>query len=149
MTTLVERGTTPEVLVIEDNQGDAILLRLAFKASQMPANITIAPNAEVGMNALRHKGGYENYERPDIILLDLNLTKMHGLTFLSEVKNDPDLAGIPVIVLSSSAAEKDVSASYAAHANGYLTKPNSLEGYNSLVNGISNYWFHQVHMPVQ
>jgi chemotaxis family two-component system response regulator Rcp1 len=147
MTTLAERGKSPEVLVIDDSRGDAMLVRIAFKTAQTLANITIAPSAEAGLDALRREGAYEHYGRPDLILLDLNLPRMHGLTFLNLVKNDPEHRSIPVIVLSSSAAEKDVTASYADHANGYITKPRTLDEYGSLVTNIGNYWFRDVHTP--
>jgi two-component system, chemotaxis family, response regulator Rcp1 len=67
---------------------------------------------------------------------------------LKWIKNDPDFSSIPVVVLSSSAAERDVTASYAGHANGYVTKPLGVDGYNSLVNGLGNYWFWHVHTPI-
>jgi len=147
MSTLAERTHLPQVLVIDDNRGDALLVRIAFKAAQLPADITIAATAEEGMKALRREGKYESLGRPDMIMLDLNLPTMHGLLFLKWVKEDPALASIPVIVLSSSAAEKDVSASYAGHAVGYVTKPYNLEGYESIVKGLGDYWFREVHMP--
>ena len=149
MTTLAERGQAPGVLVIDDNRGDAMLIRIAFKTANMAANITIASTAEAGISMLRREGGYEQSSRPDIILVDLNLTQMSGLTFLKLVKNEPALATIPVIVLSSSAAERDVNASYASHANGYITKPINLDGYGNLVTTLANYWFREVHTPVR
>jgi len=135
-------------LVIDDNRGDALLVRIAFKAAHLPADITIAGTAEEAMKALRREGKYEGLGRPDIIMLDLNLPTMHGFSFLKWVKGEPLLASIPVIVISSSAAEKDVSASYAGHAVGYITKPYNLEGYESIVKGLGSYWFREVHTPV-
>ena len=82
MTTVAERGRFPHVLLIEDNLGDAVLIRLAFKKAQLPGKITIAGMAETGLAILRGEGEYAQTGRPDIILLDLNLPQMHGLTFL-------------------------------------------------------------------
>lgn len=147
MTTVAERGRPPEILVIDDCRGDAMLVRVAFKAAQMPVTITIAASAEAGISVLGRRGEYEHYDRPDLILLDLNLTQMSGLTFLILVKNDPQFASIPVVVLTSSSAERDVDASYAEHANGYFSKPRDLDGYRSLVTGLENYWFREVHTP--
>ena len=147
MTTIAERGRSPEILVIEDSRGDALLLRIAFKAARRPANVTVAPNAEAVLGALRQKSGYPDFPRPDLILLDLNLPKMQGVTFLNQIKGDPALAAIPVIVLSSSGAEKDIAECYAGHANGFISKPLSLEAYGPLVDGIGDYWFNQVHTP--
>ncbi len=147
MSTLAERHHLPQVLVIDDNRGDALLVRIAFKAAHLPADITIAGTAEEGMMALRREGKYEAMSRPDIIMLDLNLPTMHGLLFLKWVKGEAGFASIPVIVLSSSAAEQDVNASYAGHAVGYVTKPYNLEGYESIVKGLGDYWFREVQMP--
>ena len=149
MSTLAERSHLPQVLVIDDNRGDALLVRIAFKAARLPADITIAGTAEEGMKALRREGQYEGIGRPDIIMLDLNLPTMHGLSFLQWVKSEAGFASIPVIVLSSSAAEKDVSASYAGHAGGYVTKPYNLEGYESIVKGLGDYWFREVQLPAR
>jgi len=148
MTTLAERIIPlPHVLIIDDNRGDALLVRIAFQATELPADITIAGTAEDGMKALRREGKYEGLGRPDIIMLDLNLPTMNGMSFLKWVKGEEALASIPVIVLSSSAAEKDVTESYANHAVGYFTKPYNLTGYESIVRGLGSYWFHEVQMP--
>lgn len=147
MTNIDERGYTPEILMIEDNRGDALLMRLAFKTARFPANVTVAPTAEAVLGALMQKEGYPGYPRPDLILLDLNLPKMQGVTLLNQIKGDPKLAAIPVIVFSSSRAEKDISECYANHANSYISKPLSLGDYGQLVDGIGSYWFNQVHTP--
>jgi chemotaxis family two-component system response regulator Rcp1 len=148
MTRLFSRGQIPEVLVIDDNRGDALLIQIAFRATQTPGKITMAATAEAGMSILLREEKFKHCQRPDLILLDLNLTQMSGLTFLSLVKKDRDLACIPVIVLSSSASESEVLASYASHASGYLTKPINLDGYNELVTVLANYWFRNVHTPM-
>ena len=91
------------------------------------------------MRALRQEGKYKSLNRPDLILLDLNLPLMQGSSFLKWLKADPSLAGIPVIVLSSSSAEQDVAASFAGHAVGYVIKPNNLDGYATFVKGLGCY----------
>lgn len=147
MTSIAERGQFPHVLVIEDNPGDAVLIKLAFKKARLPGKTTIAGTGEIGLAILRGDGEYAKVRHPDIILLDLNLPQMHGLTFLKFVKSDPKTALIPVIVLSSSSAESDVIASYAGQASGFITKPISLDDYDEIVASISSYWFKLVQTP--
>ncbi|MBW8880077.1 MAG: response regulator, partial [Asticcacaulis sp.] len=123
MTKLTERSRSAQVLLIEDNHGDAVLTRRAFRRSSLASDITVAETGEKGLSILRREGDYAEAPRPDIILLDLNLPHMHGQEFLSVVKGDPELRRIPVIVLSSSSADTDVAGCYDRHANGYITKP--------------------------
>ncbi len=108
MTTIAERGEFPHVLVVEDNQGDATLLKLAFKRAGLPGKITIAETGEIGLDILRGDSE-QSPSHPDIVLLDLNLPKMHGMAFLKAVKTDPQTAPIPVIILSSSSAETEIA----------------------------------------
>jgi CheY-like chemotaxis protein len=143
MATLYERGGAPRILLIDDNRGDARLIELAFKKSGLPAQITVAENAEDGMTMLRGNAG-----RPDLVFLDLNLPSMHGLKFLEIVKGDPGLSAIPVVVLSSSSAQKDVTDSYNRHANGFVTKPFNLDGYEIFAGSVCAYWFKLVQMPL-
>lgn len=147
MTTIAERGHLPEILLIEDNPDDALLLRIAFKTACRPANITVAPTAEAVMGVLQHKAGYPPYARPDLILLDLNLPRMQGLTLLNKIKGDPELSTIPTIVFSNSENEKDIAECYANHADGFMSKPESLDAYSTLVDSIGDYWFNQVQTP--
>ncbi len=144
MTTIAERGQFAHVLLVEDNPGDATLTRLAFKRAGVQSKLTIAETGEIGLAILSVEGehGY-----PDLILLDLNLPRMHGLEFLKRVKNDPKMARIPVIVLSSSSAESDIAASYLGHAVGFITKPISLDDFEEVAAGISTYWFKIVQTP--
>jgi CheY-like chemotaxis protein len=137
----------PHILVIDDNRGDALLVRIAFQATQVPSDITMVGTAEEAFRALQGEGKYVGLRRPDLIMLDLNLPTMNGLGFLQWIKAQPSFSSIPVIVLSSSAAEKDVTASYACHAVGYFTKPYNLEGYERIVKGLGSYWFNEVHTP--
>jgi len=147
MTKLIERPRNAQVLLIEDNHGDAVLTRRAFRRSKLANDITVAETGEKGLSILRREGDYAEAPRPDIILLDLNLPHMHGQEFLSVVKTDPDLRRIPVIVLSSSSADSDVSSCYDRHANGYITKPVMTDTYDDIVSKIEQYWFSLMQMP--
>lgn len=147
MTKLSERSRNAQVLLIEDNHGDAVLTRRAFRRSKLANDITVAETGEKGLSILRREGDYAEAPRPDIILLDLNLPHMHGQEFLSVVKTDPELRRIPVIVLSSSSADSDVSGCYDRHANGYITKPVMTDTYDDIVTKIEQYWFSLMQMP--
>ncbi|WP_443750179.1 response regulator [Asticcacaulis solisilvae] len=147
MTKLNERSRSAQVLLVEDNHGDAVLTRRAFRRSKLASDITVAETGEKGLSILRREGDYAEAPRPDIILLDLNLPHMHGQEFLSVIKADPDLRRIPVIVLSSSSADSDVSGCYDRHANGYITKPVMTDTYDDIVTKIEQYWFGLMQMP--
>ena len=144
MSTIAERTKLPQVLLIEDNPGDALLMKLAFKNAEMPSFVTVAATAEIGLGILRREPAYLDTRCPDIILLDLNLPQMRGSEFLALVKADPHLRMIPVIVLSSSNAEKDLAATYANYVNGFVIKPFSLDDYADVVKNIEDYWFKYV-----
>lgn len=141
MTTIAERTKFPQVLLIEDNHGDAILVQRAFKAAAIKGSVTVARTAEIGLSILRREGGFANGQYPDIILLDINLPYMGGSQFLEIVKADPELRLIPVIVMSSSKAEIDLQETYKAYANGFVTKPFIASEYDQVIKTIEEYWF--------
>lgn len=147
MTKITERARTAQVLLIEDNHGDAVLTRRAFRRARIANEITVAETGEKGLSILRREGEFAAAPRPDLILLDLNLPHMHGKDFLSLVKTDPDLKRIPVVVLSSSSADVDVVMSYDRHANGYITKPITTETYDDIVERLEQYWFGLMQLP--
>ncbi|MGZ3298899.1 MAG: response regulator [Asticcacaulis sp.] len=147
MTKVIERGRNARVLLIEDNHGDAVLTRRAFRRARIANEITVAETGEKALDMLRHTGEFAQHPRPDIILLDLNLPHMHGRDFLDAVKADPDLKRIPVVVLSSSSAESDIEGSYERHANGYITKPISADSYDDIVGKVEQYWFGLMQLP--
>ncbi len=147
MTTIAERTKFPQVLLIDDCRGDAILIRMAFKRAELPGNITVAATAEIGFKILRHEGQYADAPCPDLILLDLNLPQMRGSDFLTLAKADPVLRIIPVIVMSSSKAETDLLTTYKAYANGFITKPSLPSDYDRMVEIIEDYWFQLVQTP--
>ena len=141
MTTIAERTGLPHVLLIDDNHGDAILTRLAFKKAKMTTRVTIAQTAEIAISLLRDDDGKIKRHPPDVILLDLNLPLMSGLAFLKLIKADPVLRLIPVIALSSSKADNDIRAAYQTYVNGFITKPFSMEDYGEIVSTVEDYWF--------
>lgn len=147
MTKLTERARAAQVLLIEDNHGDAVLTRRAFRRARIPSEIVVAETGEAGLSILRRQGEHADAVMPDLILLDLNLPYMHGKDFLSQVKEDPDLKRIPVIILSSSSADNDVRGCYDRHANGYITKPVTTETYDDIVTKIESYWFSLMQLP--
>jgi CheY-like chemotaxis protein len=147
MTKITERARTAQVLLIEDNHGDAVLTRRAFRRARIPNELTVADTGEKGLSILRREGEFATAPRPDLILLDLNLPHMHGQDFLDQVKTDPDFKRIPVVVLSSSSAESDVLGAYDRHANGYITKPLTTETYDDIVERVEQYWFGLMQLP--
>jgi len=137
----------PEILLIDDNRGDIKLMEIAFRRTAPRVKITVAPTAEHGILLLRGQDAAAPRDPPDLVFLDLNLPSMHGLTFLQIMKSDPSLAVIPVLVVSSSSAEKDIFESYRRHASGFITKPFDLAGYDLFADQISSYWFKLVQIP--
>jgi CheY-like chemotaxis protein len=147
MSRIADRSRTAQVLLVEDNRGDAVLTKRAFRRANLASDIVVAETGEKGLSILRREGEHAEAARPDLILLDLNLPHMHGQDFLQTVKEDPDFKRIPVIVLSSSSADMDVTASYDRHANGYITKPLDAETYEDIVARIEQYWFTLMQLP--
>lgn len=130
-----------EVLLVEDNPGDANLTRETFEANRLHLNLRVAVD---GVEALRLlKDGF----RPDLILLDLNLPRKSGQEVLREIKEDEALKHIPVVVLTSSEADRDVAQSYALGANCYVTKPVDLLGFQEIVGRTGTFWFTVVKLP--
>jgi chemotaxis family two-component system response regulator Rcp1 len=136
-----------DVLLVEDSPGDVRLTREAFKDAKVHINLHVAPDGIEAMAFLRHHGVHVNKPRPDLILLDLNLPKKDGREVLEEIKEDPALKSIPVVILTTSAAEEDVLRSYQLHANCYITKPVGLEGFLAVVRSIDSFWLSVVKLP--
>ena len=135
------------VLLIEDNYGDVLLTKLAFKRADFDSEITVAETAEKGLKILRQEGEYSEVANPDIILLDLNLSGMNGWEFLNIVKSDNQFRHLPIIVLSSSRAESDIRKCFAQFANGYFTKPMANDRYAEFVKQIESYWISLMELP--
>ena len=136
-----------EILLIEDNEGDILLTQEAFEDSKIVNNISLAKDGEVALNILFQRGKYKDYKLPDIILLDLNLPKKDGKEVLEVIKNDLNLKRIPVVIMTSSQAEKDILESYNLHANSYITKPIDFIQFSNIVKAIENFWFEIVILP--
>lgn len=137
------RGKPIEILLVEDNEGDVFLTRRVFDKAKIKNSITVACDGEVAMEKLKNSRN----DRPDIILLDINLPKKDGKQVLEEIKNDPELRTIPVVILTSSKAEKDILESYNLHANSYIIKPVTLEKFGEVASIVENFWFGVVALP--
>ena len=139
--------TSIDTLLVEDNPGDARLIKEALKEGKVLNNLHLVEDGEEAMAFLRQEGSQAGAPRPDLILLDLNLPKKDGREVLEEIKNDRDLKRIPVVVLTTSQAEADVLKSYNLHANCYITKPVDLEKFMSVVQSIEDFWLAIVTLP--
>ena len=136
-----------EILLVEDNEGDVRLTMEAFKDQKIANKLHNVCDGVEAMAYLRNEGKYANAPRPDLILLDLNLPKKDGREVLSEVKADPNLRRIPVVVLTTSQAEEDILKSYDLHANCYITKPVHLNELHKVVKSIESFWIGVVSLP--
>jgi chemotaxis family two-component system response regulator Rcp1 len=135
------------ILLVDDNEGDILLTREALDDARIINKISIAYDGVEAISFLKKHPPYRGTETPDLILLDINLPKMDGTEVLSIIKNDPDLKRIPVIMLTTSSAEKDILASYDNHANCYITKPVDLDRFMDVVRTIENFWISIVKLP--
>ena len=144
---MTDAGQPVEILLAEDNPGDARLTEKAFDRGNVVNNLHVVENGIETMKFLTREGEYREKPRPDIVLLDLNMPGKDGWEVLEEVRDDPELARIPVIVLTSSEAEKDIVKSYELQANAYLTKPVDFQGFLEIVDGFEQFWLSVVKMP--
>lgn len=135
------------ILLVEDNPGDVRLVVESLKESKRPTNLITVKDGVEAIAYLHREGIYANEVRPDIILLDLNLPRKNGKEVLKEIKKDPGLKRIPVIVLTASSAERDIINSYDLNANCYITKPVSLEQFTEVIKSIENFWLKVVKLP--
>jgi len=136
-----------EILLVEDNPGDVRLTIEAMREAKLHNRIHVVEDGVEAMQFLRHEGRYADAPRPDLILLDLNLPKKDGRAVLAEVKADPVLKRIPVVVLTTSSAEEDVLKAYDLHANAYVTKPVDLSQFMKIVALIDEFWISVVTLP--
>jgi CheY-like chemotaxis protein len=136
-----------EILLVEDSPSDADLTIETFKDSKILNRIYVAEDGVEALDFLFRRGKYKEAPRPDLILLDLNLPKKNGREVLAEIKAHPDLQTIPVVILTTSAAEEDILRSYQLHANCYITKPVDFEQFTKIVKLISDFWFAAVRLP--
>ncbi len=135
------------ILLVEDNPGDVRLTVETLKSAKVRNTLHVARDGIEAMAFLRQAEGFANAPRPDLILLDLNLPKRDGREMLTELKTDPNLKRIPVVVLTTSQAEEDIVRSYELHANCYITKPIDLNQFIVVVKSIENFWLTIVSLP--
>jgi two-component system, chemotaxis family, response regulator Rcp1 len=136
-----------EILLVEDNPGDARLTREALSMSKIHNNLHHAKDGEEAIRFLKREGAFREAPRPDLILLDLNLPKRDGREVLEDIKRDPHLMHVPVVILTSSQAEEDILRAYRLHANCFITKPVDLEQFIKVVRSIEQFWFTIVKLP--
>jgi two-component system, chemotaxis family, response regulator Rcp1 len=141
------RDVPIEILLVEDNPDDADLTVDALRDGRVRNHITHLEDGIEAMAFLRREGAYSDAPRPDLILLDLHMPRMNGREVLAEVKQDPELRRIPVIIMTTSDDEKDINAAYNLHVNCYVTKPVDLDQFIGVVKNIEHFWFSVVKLP--
>lgn len=146
--------TTPaarpiDVLLVEDDPGDELMTREAFEDNKIGNTLHVVRDGEEALDFLYRRGEHTEAPRPDLILLDLNLPKYDGRQVLEKIKSDPELSHIPVVVLTTSAAEEDILRSYRLHANAYVTKPVDLDQFIAAVRQIDDFFVQVVRLPGQ
>ena|SRR5258706_16055733 len=135
------------VLLIEDNAGDARLIAEAFKETKLKTDVRVVQDGVEAMYFLRSEGRYAYEERPDLILLDLNLPRKDGREVLSEIKQDVFLKQIPVLILTTSNQSQDIRFSYENHANSYIVKPTDMKSFLQVVENLEDFWFRVAKLP--
>jgi CheY-like chemotaxis protein len=138
-----------EILLVEDDPGDVMMTREAFHDYKVRNELHVVSDGAEAMAFLRQEGDYAGRPRPDLVLLDLNLPRMDGRQVLEAIKTDPELASIPVVVLTTSENEDDVLRSYSLHANAYVTKPVDFERFIAVVRQIDEFFVTVVKLPSQ
>ncbi|MBE7698927.1 response regulator [Oerskovia sp. Sa1BUA8] len=138
-----------DVLLVEDDPGDVLMTREAFEDHKVTNRLSVVSDGVSAMAFLRKEGEYPDAPTPDLILLDLNLPRMDGREVLGELKSDPVLRQIPVVVLTTSEAEEDVVRSYSLHANAYVTKPVDFDRFIDVVRQIDDFFVTVVRLPAR
>lgn len=136
-----------EILLVEDNPADVELTTLALENSQLQIHLNVVGDGVAALEFLHRQQRYNSAPSPDLVLLDLNLPKKSGHEVLAEIKADEDLKHIPVVILSTSAAEEDIVQAYNLHANCYIRKPVSFSEFTEVVQSIEDFWFGVVRLP--
>jgi two-component system, chemotaxis family, response regulator Rcp1 len=140
-------GRPIEILLVEDSPGDVRLTLESLKESKVRNNISVVGDGIEALAFLRCQDKHGHAPRPDLILLDLNLPKKDGREVLADIKNDPELKRIPVVILTTSKAEEDILRTYTLHANCYITKPVNLDQFMKVVRAIEDFWLTIVKLP--
>ncbi|WP_216907063.1 response regulator [Nocardia noduli] len=140
-------GRIIDVLLVEDDPGDELITREAFETHTLGNTLHVARDGEEALDFLYRRGAWDQAPRPDLILLDLNLPKYNGRQVLEQIKTDPDLAAIPVVMLTTSSAEEDILSSYRLHANAFVTKPVDLDQFMDAIKQIDGFYIQVVQLP--
>ncbi|MCI4042272.1 response regulator [Streptomyces sp. TRM75563] len=136
-----------EVLLVEDDPGDELMTREAFEDNKIRNTLHVVRDGQEALDFLYRRGEHAEAPRPDLVLLDLNLPKYDGRQVLEQIKGDPELSLIPVVVLTTSSAEEDILRSYKLHANAYVTKPVDLDQFIAAVRQIDEFFVTVVRLP--
>ncbi len=136
-----------EILLVEDNPGDVRLTQEILKEGKVHNRMSVSADGQAALDFLRRQGKHADAVRPDLVLLDLNLPKKDGREVLAEIKQDPDLKSIPIVILTTSAADADILKTYSLHANCYIVKPVDLEQFVGVVKYIQDFWLTIVRLP--
>jgi CheY-like chemotaxis protein len=144
---LAEAVRPIEVLLVEDDEGDVLMTREALEEGKVINNLNVVGDGVEAVEYLRRTGSYASAPRPDLVLLDLNLPKRDGRQVLEDIKSDPELRRIPVVVLTTSEAEEDVLRSYDLHANAYVTKPVDFDRFVQVIQQIDDFFISVVRLP--
>jgi chemotaxis family two-component system response regulator Rcp1 len=142
-----KNGRPIEILLVEDNPGDARLVKEALKDGKVLNELHVVSDGVEALDFLRRRGRYADAIHPDLILLDLNLPKKSGHEVLAEIKDDPELKRIPVVVLTVSKAEEDIMITYNLHGNCFITKPIDFDQFVHVVKAIEDFWLTIVKLP--
>ena len=135
------------VLLVDDDAGDVLLVREAFEDHKVGNVLSVVSDGVEAMQYVRGEGEHADAVRPDLILLDLNLPRKSGIEVLADIKSDPHLSTIPVVVLTTSEAEEDIVRAYKLHANAYITKPVDFEQFSQIVHQIDDFFIGLVKLP--
>lgn len=136
-----------EILLVEDNPADVDMMQETLEESKIANNLQVVNDGEKALDYLYRRGEFASSIRPDLVLLDLGLPKAGGLEVLAEIKGDPELRRIPVVILTTSKAEEDIIKSYDLHANSYIQKPVHLSDFIEMIKAIEDFWFGIVKLP--
>ena len=136
-----------DVLLVEDDEGDALIIQEAFEYYKIRNRLHVVTDGEKALRFLRQLEPYQDAPRPGLILLDVNLPRRDGLAVLADLKADPDLLVLPVVMLTSSRAEEDILRSYALHANAYVSKPVDFEHFIEAIRQIDDFFLTLVRLP--
>ncbi len=137
------------ILLVEDNEGDILLTVEALQEGKIANKINVARDGREAINFLRRKGKFQHAQRPDLILLDINLPKLNGHELLNKIKQDEELKAIPVIMLSTSSSEDEILGCYESYANCYITKPIDINNFDQVLRRIKDFWISTVELPRQ